>query len=165
MRPNSKDGRKLYDVTNKLADLFHRTKAPDQWVEVWMAFTSGSPFYGVLRSVQGVLDELAAWRKIAEFQNQEDLDTIRREVETRRKRLGADPLAVLKAKVENEVYARSKLAESYEHIMALSEGSELVEVQSKFLAFLMKKLAAVEASQKSDLRAKLINTAVELLGG
>ena len=89
---------------------------------------------------------------------------IAKEINLRKSRLGADPLPILKIKVEEEFYMLSDLDVDYERLVGL-ENSETLKLDTieKYLHFLSKKLPHVEKSLKDICSEKVLTFSSELL--
>jgi hypothetical protein len=59
------------------------------------------------RQLEGIPEPIDVWRKILTLQEYDESELIAREINTRKFRLGAPPLSVIKAQVESEVRSKS----------------------------------------------------------
>ena len=102
--------------------------------------------------------------KLIELCEKRDSNTIKKEIEARRTRLGADPYVVLKVKVENEVALESELDAFYEQLLSLTEDNdEKNALCSKLLGVLCKKLSLLDNSSKPEMFLKIHQLASELV--
>ncbi|KAJ3056720.1 Superkiller protein 3 [Rhizophlyctis rosea] len=157
-----KDGKKCLDTTQKLIDLYERTNQRRKAIDTLHALLPDSGYVEVLTGLDLPPPIETYWR-IARLQEKEDEVFATREVQNRRQRLGADPLDVIKAKVEKEVVLTSQLDEVYNKIVELERerGTDVTEVTSKLLVFLQRKLPHVAPERKDELRNKLRTRAEE----
>ncbi|KAI8929766.1 hypothetical protein BC831DRAFT_395884 [Entophlyctis helioformis] len=103
------------------------------------------------------------WNRIAELRETEDAETIAREVELRRKRLGSDPLAVIRIKVEREVVLASDIDSIYVQLLdAETDSARIADVRVKLLAVLSKKLGHLPADEKDAARSSIDDLAQKL---
>ncbi|CAG8499538.1 2849_t:CDS:10 [Ambispora leptoticha] len=161
---------KVLETINKLIDL-HKTKKINirKLVAVLKNFLPQSKSYDLIKNLDGVPTPIQTLCEIAKLLEHEETESLRREVETRRQRLHAGPLATIKAQVQTEIYSNSELEEIYENLIeAMKSSSEesgvdLKELSIKFLTHLHKKLAAVPQDRKKQLNEKLHGMACHLV--
>ncbi|CAG8465298.1 4207_t:CDS:10 [Ambispora gerdemannii] len=158
----SRDSKKVLETINKLTDL-HKTKERNRrkLVTVLKNFLPQSKAYDLIKTSDGVPTPIQVMCEIAELLEREETEFLKREVETRRQRLNAGPLATIKTQVQNEIYLNSELEEIYENLIEAAKSEieecsvDLKELSIKFLNHLQKKLAAVPKDRKKQLSEKL----------
>ncbi|RUP47706.1 hypothetical protein BC936DRAFT_145426 [Jimgerdemannia flammicorona] len=163
------DAKMLLDTINKLIDIYtNKQKDRAKLVQKLRLLLPSSPCFSMLSSSTDIKlpAPLDTWLEITRLQEAEDAEMITREIEARRRRLNAGPLATIKAQVQNEVYSASQLGEAYEHILTLAKNSpssvvDVADVQRKYLEFLQRKLAF--SKEKDGLREKLYELAQSLV--
>ncbi|KAJ1652869.1 Superkiller protein 3 [Dispira simplex] len=101
---------KLWTLLHKLCQLAEDAQDIPLCIQRWKLATLAGPYGTVLAKVTtGRPTESDIWFRIIDWQLNLDERTIKREINSRRTRLGAEPLVILSAKVEKEVMDRSEL--------------------------------------------------------
>ncbi|ORX98234.1 TPR-like protein [Basidiobolus meristosporus CBS 931.73] len=133
---------KALEITRKIIELCKKTGKPSQMADTWKSFIPGSPYYEQFKSLEDVPTPKQALLEIIKIQEEDDASTIKREVEVRRRRLGADSLSVIIEKVHSEVLSKSELASAYEQLLQLLEAdsADTEEIRIKYLKHLHQKL-------------------------
>ncbi|KAJ1929887.1 Superkiller protein 3 [Tieghemiomyces parasiticus] len=104
-------GAKLLGTLQKRLTLAEATKDTSQIIKAWCDMASDGPYGAVLDGVASRPTDLSIWQTVVDLQLTFDQRTVRREVDSRRSRIGADPLRILRPKVEKEILGRSHLLE------------------------------------------------------
>ncbi|KAJ3035493.1 Tetratricopeptide repeat protein 37 [Rhizophlyctis rosea] len=156
MYMDGKEAKKCLDTIQKLIQLYERTNHRHKLIGTLRALTPESNYSQVLAGTD-CSPPIETWRRIANVQEKADELTTAREIQNRRQRLGADPLEVIKEKVEQEVVLASQLEEAYEKIINLEreQGADVSGVMEKLLVFLQRKLRHVSPDDKQILMTKL----------
>ena len=102
--------------------------------------------------------EVELLTKIVNLYQQYDKEFQSKEIELRRKRLNADPLEILKKKVEKEATETSRLEAIYKRLLELNQH----EWTSNYLEFLWRKLAIVD--DKDNIRNEIVTLANQCEG-
>ncbi|KAJ3091854.1 Superkiller protein 3 [Quaeritorhiza haematococci] len=156
---NTGDWNKWLDASLKLADV-QESRQNDRVKAVETLYTVLKSDIGSAKEASFRYDTL---KRMAALQEAHDSEFQRKEVETRRTRLGADSVAVIRQTVEKEMVLASKLDAIYDDIVALCAPTEVDEWQEKRLIFLSKKVAHVGADQKQSMWESIQNLASELV--
>ncbi|KAI8822676.1 uncharacterized protein EV422DRAFT_619118 [Fimicolochytrium jonesii] len=159
----NKDEKKALDITNKLVDLHIRTNNKAQAASVLKDLTPCGAFH------DNTQDNLAVWTRIADLQQQHFDETYTKEVELRRRRLDADPVDVVRSKVEKEVLMASELDETYASILEITKeradaGSSQVytDIGSRYVEYLNRKIPHVADEDKLKMYMSAVSLAKEL---
>ncbi|KAJ3014539.1 Tetratricopeptide repeat protein 37 [Thoreauomyces humboldtii] len=168
---DSQDSAKCLEISNKLIDLHINAKQPLKAVTVIKSLTDdGTEGYRDACAGADLPSPTALWQRIAALQEQHNQETQTKELEARRRRLGADPVDILREKIQKEVLLGSELGETYERIMELMDPitkdqtalEEYKVVAQKQLEFLDLQLPHVEQEEKKTLFAKMVALAQSL---
>ncbi|CAI2167287.1 18526_t:CDS:10 [Funneliformis geosporum] len=164
----SKDANKMIDTINKLIDLYTKKKNRKALVSILEYLLPGSPYYGFIKKLDDVPTPLQTLSRIIELLDMEENETINREIETRRKRLGAGSPAEIKSKVYQEVYTSSKLEEFYDKLFELIDGSnasnvDITKLSQNYIEHLQKKIAIIPLNDKHRIREKLYKKSQQLI--
>ncbi|KAI8614622.1 hypothetical protein BC830DRAFT_1169243 [Chytriomyces sp. MP71] len=159
------DAKKYVATSSKLLALFERD---EEWSDALAVVDSliplvdpKSPSHSA--EVAAVVnaqssDTLASLlRKAVTLQETHDAETMEREVELRRRRLGAADLATTRRIVESEIVSSSRVHVYYTKSLDLLENSseEYAQIQQRLFVFLLKKLRHVsDVSAKMDMTAQ-----------
>ncbi|KAJ3150781.1 Superkiller protein 3 [Geranomyces michiganensis] len=157
----NKDGAKVAELNAKLVDLYGRTNQKLKAVEVLRSQVPGGVCANVGSDASPTPIEL--WTRIAGLQESYNADTLKQEVELRRRRLGAEPIDILRDKVEKEVLLASQIAETYDHILALGDDGVYADVGPKYLEFLDRKIQHVELHDKLKIHDRMVSLANSIL--
>ncbi|KAJ3177104.1 Superkiller protein 3 [Geranomyces variabilis] len=157
----TKDGSKVADLNAKLVDLYGRTNQKLKAVEVLRSQVPGGACATVCSDSSPPPLEL--WQQIAALQESHTADTLKQEVELRRRRLGAEPIDILRDKVEKEVLLASQIADTYEHILALANYAVYADVGQKYLEFLDRQIQHVDADDKRKIHDRMVALAESIL--
>ncbi|KAI8921089.1 hypothetical protein DFJ77DRAFT_545666 [Powellomyces hirtus] len=155
----SKDGAKVLDLINKLTELFEKNGQLFKAVNVLKALAPGGKYHDVCSTL--ALPPLELWRRIAALQEKHNETTQAKEVEARRRRLGADTVDVIREKVEREVLLASELDSTYEQIL-LSIDEDSADMALKYLEYLDRKILYVELEERSKIHTRMVSLAESL---
>ncbi|TPX67731.1 hypothetical protein SpCBS45565_g03629 [Spizellomyces sp. 'palustris'] len=171
----SKEGQKCLETTNKLIDLCERTNQRLKAIDVLKSLASGTEYNDLCANLD-LPSPLALWRRIADMQEQYDTELRNKEVETRRRRLGADSLEVIRETVDKEVIMASQrllanvlqLEEIYDTLLSIAkqhtENNQVyLEMGQRFVEFMSKKLPYVASEDKGKLHAKMLSLARDII--
>lgn len=151
----------------KLHDNALRQNLQSDAIEVLKLYLPESPLYNLLKqSSTPVPSELAIYLKSVYLQEQDDSAFRQKEVENRRRRLGAEPLEIIKRKVELEILNRSQLQDWYQRLIqiwkptphqerAKNDTEAMKDVQTKYFGLLEKRLIMSNSAEKEEWRSKL----------
>ncbi|KND01469.1 SKI complex subunit tetratricopeptide repeat protein SKI3 [Spizellomyces punctatus DAOM BR117] len=159
----SKEGQKCLETTNKLIDLFERTNQRLKAIAVLKSLAPGTEYNDLCANLD-LPSPLVLWQRIADLQEQHDTELRSKEVETRRRRLGADSLEVIRENVDKEVIITSQLEEIYDILLDIAkqhteENQVYLEIGQRFVEFMSKKLPYVASEEKGKLHAKMLSLA------
>ncbi|KAI9022171.1 hypothetical protein CLU79DRAFT_719153 [Phycomyces nitens] len=145
----SGDGNRLADYLNKLLDIYgSKEKDEEKYIEVMKYFLPGSKYYDIVKTAADIPRPLDIWKTLVAKTETEEADLIETRINSRRFMVSAGPLGEVKAKVEAEVYEKSKLGEMYETMLKLNPDNK-EELQIKLLDFWRKKIVGV--SEKAEV--------------
>ncbi|CAG8506210.1 7556_t:CDS:10 [Funneliformis mosseae] len=164
----SKDANKMIDTINKLIDLYTKRKDRKALVSILEFLLPGSPYYDSIKKLVDVPTPVQTLSRIIELLDKEENETINREIETRRKRLGAGSPAEIKSKVYQEVYTSSKLEEFYDKLFELIDDSnasrvDITKLSQNYIEHLQKKIAIISLNDKHRIREKLYEKSQRLI--
>ncbi|CAG8473432.1 3809_t:CDS:10 [Gigaspora margarita] len=165
----SNDGQKVLDVINKLVDLYtNRIKDRRSLVATLKYYLPSSPYYETIRNLNNLPSQTQILLQIIELLEKDEIERIRQEIETRRKRLDAGPQAIIKAQVENEVYSNSELETFYDSLLEIANDSNIPEINIselsiKYVEHLRKKNVSISSENKQALREKLFKLSQQLV--
>ncbi|KAJ3339919.1 Superkiller protein 3 [Entophlyctis luteolus] len=152
------DTRKLSQISQRLIDRFE----------------TGSDWYEALRVIEqllspslaetaAILGVLSLARKALRFQEEYDSETRTKEIEVRRRRLGASDLATTAKQVEAEIVAVSKLDSYCSYIISAStDTAEIAAVKQTLLEFLVKKIKLTPGPQKPEMFSRIRDLSEEM---
>ncbi|KAK9721013.1 Superkiller protein 3 [Basidiobolus ranarum] len=151
---------KSLELTRRIIDLCKKVGKNTEAANVWGSFVPGNPYYEHFKDLEDVPTPTQALFEIVKIQEDEDNNTIKREIEIRRRRLGADSFAYIKEKVHNEVLSQSQLEKSYEQLLHQPDVSanEIADIRIKYIKHLHMKLIHL-SEDKSALRERLYQQA------
>ncbi|KAJ1975290.1 Superkiller protein 3 [Dimargaris xerosporica] len=111
----SNNGDKLLQTLQKRLEIRQQQSSPLQTIEAWKDLASTGRWGAPLkRASHPRPSDMEIWEHVISLQTAFDDKTLAQEVDTRRSRLGADPLVILRIKVEREVIAQSQLDHYFE---------------------------------------------------
>ncbi|KAJ3264694.1 Superkiller protein 3, partial [Borealophlyctis nickersoniae] len=158
---DAKDAKKCHETTQKLLSLYTTPTHRPNLIRTLRSYTPSSPFYTLLSTLPTIPSQMEIWTRIAEVQEKHDADVMTKEVNSRRQRLGAGPLEVIRRDVEREVVLASQLEEAYEQMIEVArrEGEDVGDdVYQKYLEFLYRKLPHVDdVGEREKLHAKIMS--------
>ncbi|KAJ3416287.1 Tetratricopeptide repeat protein 37 [Chytridiales sp. JEL 0842] len=161
----AKDAAKFEDTLQRLAAIYEGEKDLLKAIEVLMAFIDASSGDSALDWMPKLSKDrlVELWEKIVLMQEMYDADFSRTEVEKRRRRLGADSVAITRMKVEKELMQTSKLDTYYAALLKIVDtGCKKNAIKIKQLNLLRRKLSGVEPAQKCEIISALKSLASEL---
>ncbi|KAL7750051.1 Superkiller protein 3 [Sorochytrium milnesiophthora] len=153
----SKDGPKLLESVRKLTDVYKEMGDNDRWAQASRLLLPGTETHAVMSAAGQTLPPPAdILKNIAATYERADADTTRREVELRRRRLGAGPLEQTKLQVAKEVTLASKVGSAYKDLLYFSSSlseEDVLQTRTRLIAFLQQTLEfqVAEASTPSEL--------------
>ncbi|KAH9263511.1 hypothetical protein BASA83_013088 [Batrachochytrium salamandrivorans] len=158
----AKDASKGLDCAQQQVELCIRINDKLQAIECLKCLLPGTPLAEL--SPKDLPSPIDIWHRILDLREKEDSETIAREVELRRMRLGSDPLPVIKATVEREVVLSSEIDSILNSILELETDSlRIAEYNSKLLTVLSTRLTHTSQSEKEIIRLKMDAIATTLV--
>ncbi len=146
--PLTTDPTKILASTEKLANAWLKLKNPKEAGQVLESIIQSlNPESNVELDKEKEIDLLT---RVANLYQQADSEFQNKEVELRRKRLGADPIDVIRTTVEKEATLSSRIEPVYKRLMDIA-GKEWSD---KLIAFMWRKLAIVK--EKDSLREEIL---------
>lgn len=151
-----------------LRDELHRVR---EACDALKQFLPGSKFEDIVPHAEKAMQvkvptPLAIWREIARLQDADERASVQREVQARRYRLGAPPLATIRADMEREVLTESTLHISLREVLAATDDEQERHAVSLKLVDLLEKrlrLLQVAAEVKLGIRRELLGLCRELV--
>ncbi|KAI9598129.1 hypothetical protein BDF19DRAFT_433583 [Syncephalis fuscata] len=152
----SGNGSRLLELLDKLRLMREKQEDPLLMLETWQLYLPGSPYWSAIENVTEKPSPLKVWRSMMEIQEVQDRAFITREIETRRRRLGANTLTQIKAQVMTDIQSMSKLEEYYRQVLALEQDDQKkINVESAYLERLADRLPITPANDKEKIRHEL----------
>ncbi|KAI9355961.1 hypothetical protein DFJ73DRAFT_794704 [Zopfochytrium polystomum] len=162
-----RDETKFVETSLKLVDLLESRNEPGEAVTILLALIPGAestPDFLTKEVVSARQPELELLWRAVRLAEQHDQKFVTREVEIRRRRLGADTFAETTRKVESEAILASQIRQLLDHIKVKSQtGADLERFHLKAIDFNRKLLFYSEASGKAEIYKSLISSATTLL--
>ncbi|KAK6098097.1 Superkiller protein 3 [Batrachochytrium dendrobatidis] len=158
----SKDAAKCLDCIQQQLDIHMEKNNQLEAICCLKSMLPGSPLAEL--SPAALPSAIEIWQRILELQNSHDSQTIAREVEARRMRLGSDPLSVIKATVEREVVLSSEIDTILKSLLSIdTDLKRISEYNCKLLGTLAIKLAYADPSEKSEIQTEMDSIANTLV--
>lgn len=112
-------------------------------------YLPGNPIYDLVKDAKTARHPKDIWWTIVRLTEEDQARLIDSRVQSRRYNVNAGPLDQVRAQVEAEVYADSKLGEMYEALLDLAkqDGSDTLELHLKLLEFWYKRLPGVSRKE------------------
>ncbi|GBB89353.1 hypothetical protein RclHR1_01600025 [Rhizophagus clarus] len=162
------DSKKVLDVINKLVNLYtEKMKDRKSLISSLKYFLPESPYYNTIKHLDGFPKPTQTLLKIIELIDKDESETIKSEVETRRKRINTgSSVSEIRSRVLKEVYAYSELEIYYDKLFELNDklNDPSVDVNTlsvNYIKYLQKKIIAV--SEKHELLEKLYKKSQQLI--
>ncbi|CAG8721686.1 11560_t:CDS:2, partial [Acaulospora morrowiae] len=168
------ESKEALDMINKIVDLhLNKEKVKKKAVETLKYLLPTSPYYKLIQDLDNFPPPKQTLLRIIELLEQDESETIKREIEARRYRLNAGTLATIRVQVENEVYGSSELEGFYDSLFEIvdnsSEASDInkSEISVGYISHLQKKLNAIPSENRrrvlTALNEKIIKRAEQLV--
>ncbi|CAB4463214.1 TPR-like protein [Rhizophagus irregularis] len=163
-----KEPKKILDNINKLVNLYtEKLKDRKLLISVLKYLLPESSYYDTIKHLDDFPKPTRTLLKIIELIDKDESETIKSEVETRRKRINAGSSASeIKTRVLKEVYAYSELEIYYDKLFELNDKSndpnvDVNTLSVNYIKYLQKKIIAV--SDKQKLLEKLYKKSQQLI--
>jgi superkiller protein 3 len=136
----------------KLIELHRELDQVQEMIQTIQQFLPGSSMYELVKSFE-IPSPSNIWKLCCEAQENCIQEYVKTEVNTRRTRLAADPLEVIKQTVEMEALEKYPLKEYYEQYLNLDlEEEENIQIANKYLALLDRMILYSPIEEKKLLR-------------
>ncbi|KAJ1971494.1 Superkiller protein 3, partial [Dimargaris cristalligena] len=100
---------KLLTILQKQLALAERSQDTPKIITAWCHLAGDGTYGSVISAASAKPSDTTVWQRVIDLQEEWDRKTVEREVKTRRSRLGAEPLVILRPRIEKEVMAASQL--------------------------------------------------------
>ncbi|KAI9209035.1 uncharacterized protein BJ171DRAFT_564870 [Polychytrium aggregatum] len=156
------DGKKCQDAIEKMVEYAKKRDDRKLIMSTLAYLLPESEYYAKLPSPPDVLETLEA---LIAYQEADDSVTTAREIELRRRRLGAGTFQEVREAVERDVMTASQLEYLYGRLIAetTQRGLEASMFQGKLLDYLQRKIIYVNQDEKEAIREQLFAIARELV--
>ncbi|OZJ05539.1 hypothetical protein BZG36_01672 [Bifiguratus adelaidae] len=160
------DIKKAVETFRKILEVYRVKARDDGKLVTTLKFSLPEGPYGSAIASASNLTPIEIWKEIAGIQERHDHEVIEREIAARKHRLGAGTPSEVRQTVLREVYARSELGDTYEHLLALLDDQKDAqlkqEVESKTVHFLDAKLDTT-GDNKEKLREQLLSLSKKIV--
>jgi superkiller protein 3 len=148
-KDHSVDAAKVWERMRKLLELYeHSDKA--KLMEVCTTLLSTEPLGQLLSILPDYPPDLEWWRKIAQVTFEQEDRLMKREIESRRRRIDAPSLQFTVEQVERQVFVPSKLSDYYRHVLELSvDPHDRLDIQGKLLRRVHAEMPYFDAVERS----------------
>ncbi|RKP23343.1 hypothetical protein SYNPS1DRAFT_24611, partial [Syncephalis pseudoplumigaleata] len=151
----SGNGARLLELLNKLRAMREKEGDPSAILAVWQLYLPDSPYWSAIASVPEKPPPLAVWRAMMEIQEAQDRAYIAREIDARKRRLGAGTPVQIKAQVMTDIQSTSKLEDYYEQVLALEPDEHArLAIEAAYLERLADRLPVAPVHDKEKLLEK-----------
>ncbi|KAG8917885.1 Superkiller protein 3 [Tulasnella sp. 418] len=174
------DATKCAENLQKLIDLRRRQGTKQELCDSLRLLLPGSPFYAILSSLpppdptapastttyliqEAIYNSLPILQELLSIEEKQEEDFIKTEIEKRRLRLNAPPLAILKQDVRREIFSVSKIPELYEEIMnhPNTPDDSRRAIESKLFRHKLEHLFALQDNEKEGSKKRQLREEVE----
>ncbi|KAL2917247.1 Superkiller protein 3 [Polyrhizophydium stewartii] len=158
----AKDAKKALETVQRQISIHLSDKNRAKAIQALKQLLPGSPVAAL--APPDLPPPIEIWRQIAELREADDAETITREYEIRRRRLGTDTPAVIRLKVEREVMLASDMDQILEHLIELdSDAQRSAAHRSRLLQVLSRKLPHLPSESKEEVCSRVDNLARSLV--
>ncbi|KAI8055379.1 hypothetical protein BDF22DRAFT_654273 [Syncephalis plumigaleata] len=152
----SGNGVRLLELLNKLRAIREKEGDTSSILAMWQFYLPSSPYWSTIENVPERPSLLQVWRSMMEIQEAQDQAFIKREIDTRKRRLGAGTLMEIKAQVMSDIQSTSKLEDYYEQVLALEVDEQTrISIESSYLERLADRLPVAPINEKEKMRQRI----------
>ncbi|KAJ3315870.1 Superkiller protein 3 [Boothiomyces sp. JEL0838] len=153
------DTRKYLDCLNRQLEIARSLELINETLGLLQEFLPGSDSYEKIKDLD-IPDAFNVLTDCAKICEKKYYDTVDKEIQARRMRLGADPLPLIRLKVESEFILDAPLDSIYESTLQLDlNDSQIFDVCCKYLTFMTRKILHVPDSEKADMFGRILERA------